>query len=290
MNRLAPDKRAAILGALVEGNSIRATCRITGAAKNTVKKLLVNAGKACAAYQDKALRDLPCKRIQVDEIWSFCYAKAANVPKEHRGEFGYGDIWTWVAIDADTKLAPCWAVGGAEAIWAKSLMADLKSRLRHRVQLTTDSHGPYMQAVDQTFWDDIDYAQLRKVFGTPRDKNKPWVKTGPSQLVASWPQPKTGNPDPKYIATSYIERQNLTMRMQMRRFTRLTNGFSKKLENLRHAVALHFMAYNFCRKHKSLKQTPAQAAGVTDKQWTMRDIVGLVGAREEKGRTFKVAG
>lgn len=276
MNRLSTEKRAQIIGCLVEGNSIRATCRITGAAKNTVTKLLVDLGAACAEYQDRVLRELPCKTLEVDEIWAFCWAKQRNVPQEHKGTFGYGDVWTWVAIDADTKLVPAWLVGERTIDDGWAFMKDLKSRLRNRVQLTTDGHKSYLTSVGLTFGRDIDYAQLIKVFRL--DPTLPEGERRYSPPICTEVKVKIlrGDPDPEKISTSYIERQNLTMRMGMRRFTRLTNAFSKKVENLAAAVSLHYMYYNFGRVHQTLKTTPAMAAGVTDHKWSLVEIAALL--------------
>ena len=273
MNRLSKERRAQILACLVEGNSIRSTVRITGAAKNTVSKLLKDVGWACAEFQDSALRNLPCKRLQVDEIWSFCYAKKKNVPPEHQGKLGYGDVWTWVALCAETKLAPCWLVGQRDAGWAREFLSDLSDRLTSRVQLTSDGHMAYLEAVDHAFGQEVDYAQLRKLYGPDPQAER---RYSPPVCVASRPRPRVGDPDPKHVSRSYVERQNLTMRMGMRRFTRLTNAFSKKIDNLRHAVSLHFMHYNFCRIHQTLRVTPAMAAGVSDHLWEIDDIVGLL--------------
>jgi IS1 family transposase len=278
MNRLSTEKRAQIIGSLVEGNSIRATVRMTGAAKNTITKLLADVGLACVAYQDRTLRDLPCTTIQCDEIWSFCYSKQKNVPKEHEGTFGYGDVWTWTAICADTKLVPAWLIGERTLPDAEAFMADLARRLSNRVQLTTDGHKPYMRAVDRAFGKSgIDHAILQKLYGSdPADERRysPPVCIGANTYV------RRGDPDPDKISTSYVERQNLTMRMGMRRFTRLTNAFSKKIENLAWAVSLHFMHYNFARPHTSLSMpyptTPAMAAGVADHAWTLEEIAGLL--------------
>lgn len=273
MNRLSTEKRAQIVGALVEGNSIRATVRMTGAAKNTVTKLLVDLGTACALYQQAELRDLPCRRIECDEIWAFCYAKQKNVPTEHKGTFGYGDVWTWTALCADTKLVPSWLVGERTIHDAVAFMDDLAGRLRHRVQMTTDGNHPYLTAVDGAFGQDIDYAMLHKLYGQdpqPEKRYSPAVCIGTDKRVI------TGAPDPAKISTSYVERQNLTMRMGMRRFTRLTNAFSKKIENLGAAVALHYMHYNFARVHQTLKTTPAMAAGVADHKWSNYEIAALL--------------
>lgn len=273
MNKLSVERRSQILRCLVEGNSIRATSRITEAAKNTVVKLLVDAGKACSEYQDKALRNLTCKRLQCDEIWSFCYAKKKNVPDRHKGEFGYGDVWTWTALDAKTKLVPSWLVGDRSGETACVFVKDLASRLKHRVQLTTDGHSAYLEAVEEAFGDEIDYAMLIKIYGSDPEGEK---RYSPAKIIETKSNVVTGNPDRKHISTSYVERQNLTMRMSMRRFTRLTNAFSKKVENLVHAVSLHFMYYNFVRIHKSLDVTPAMEAKVTDRLWDVEDIVELM--------------
>jgi IS1 family transposase len=276
MNLLTKEKRIRVLAVLVEGNSIRSTVRITGVAKNTIIKLLKDIGQACERYHSKAMVDLPCNRIQVDEIWSFCYAKQKNVPKHLQGFWGYGDVWTWVAMDADTKLVPAWLVGGRDAGWATAFMQDVAKRLRHRVQLTSDGHRAYLDAVDDAFAGDIDYATLTKLYGKVKEPDQ---RYSPSQITGCQLAVINGNPDPRYISTSYIERQNLTIRMQMRRFTRLTNGFSKKIDNLHYAVALHFMYYNFCRIHQTLRITPAMAAGISDHLWEIEDIVNLL----EKG-------
>jgi len=274
MNNLTMQQRAQVLRALVEGNSIRATVRMTGAAKNTVVKLLADVGSACLDYQDKALRNLPCKHIQCDEIWSFCYAKDKNVPKEKQGQFGYGDVWTWTALCADSKLVPCWLVGRRDAGTAKDFMRNLAARLSHRVQLTTDGHKPYLAAVRGAFGMDVDFATLIKLYGPEPEGLK---RYSPASFVAATGRHISGHPDKQHISTSFVERQNLTMRMSMRRFTRLTNAFSKKVENLQHAVSLHFMYYNFGRVHKSLdKQTPAMAAGIADHVWSLEEIAGLV--------------
>jgi len=274
MNRLSAERRAQIISALVEGNSIRATCRMTGAAKGTVLKLLEDIGIACAEYQHKAMRDLPCRRIQCDEIWSFCYAKEKNVPDEVRGMFGFGDVWTWTALCADTKLVPTWFIGKRDAGAARHFIGDLAARLKNRIQLTTDGHKAYINAVEDAFGDDVDYAMLVKLYGKPTTAEQ--RRYSPVPCTGTIAEIRRGNPVGKHISTSYVERQNLTMRMSMRRFTRLTNAFSKKIENLAHAVALHFMHYNFCRVHKTLGTTPAVAAGVTDHEWTIAEIVNLL--------------
>jgi IS1 family transposase len=272
MNRLSIEKRAEIISALVEGNSIRATCRMTGAAKWTVIRLLVEVGKACYMYQYKNLRNLTSRRIQCDEIWSFCYAKQDNLPEKKRGKLGYGDVWTYVAIDADTKLVPCWLVGLRTANHAYQFMNDLAKRLTNKVQLTTDGHRKYLDVVDDVFGNNIDYAMLVKLYGADPQGEK---RYSPAKCTGAEKQIIKGNPDKEHISTSFVERQNLTMRMSIRRFTRLTNGFSKKIDNLKHAVALHYMHYNFIRVHKTLCKTPAMAAGVTDHVWTFADIIAL---------------
>ena len=272
INKLSIQKRAQILGCLVEGNSIRATTQLTGASKNTVVKLLVDVGRACSEYQDKAMRNLSCQRIQCDEIWSFCYAKEKNVPEDKKGQFGYGDVWTWTAIDADTKLIPSFMVGTRDGGAAKDFIDDLKSRLAHRVQLTTDGLKVYLDAVEEAFGSDIDYALLVKLYGTEPEGEK---RYSPPKCLSAEKIAVMGNPNRKHISTSYVERQNLTMRMSMRRFTRLTNAFSKKVGNLAHAVALHFMYYNFGRIHSTLRVTPAMEAKVADHLWSLEEIVAL---------------
>lgn len=271
MNRLPIEKRAQILGMFSEGMSLRSTSRLADVSINTVSKLLVDVGAACMEYQDKTFRNLQCKRIQVDEIWSFCRAKAKNVPEEHRNEFGWGDVWTWTAIDADTKLVPSWLIGNRSAVCASEFIADLKSRLANRVQLTSDGHRPYLQAVEAAFGDDVDYAMLQKIYGPGQEQHR----YSPPQCVGIRRDMVRGNPDPDHVSTSYVERQNLTMRMSMRRYTRLTNAFSKKIENHMAATAIYFMHYNFSRIHKSLRVTPAMQAGVSDHVWSLEEICEL---------------
>lgn len=273
MNKLTTDQQAQIISSLVEGNSIRAIVRMTGVAKNTIVKLLVNIGRACSEYQDRALTNLSCRRIQCDEIWEFCYAKERNLPANKRGRFGYGDVWTWVAIDPDTKLIPSWRIGQRDAGTALEFMRDLASRLRNRIQLTTDGHRVYLNAVESAFGSEIDYAMLVKIYGEDVASD---TKYSPAECVDAKPIVITGRPNPKYISTSFVERQNLTMRMNIRRFTRLTNGFSKKVENHEHAVALHFMHYNFCRVHQTLRVTPAMEAGISNHVWTSKEVVALL--------------
>jgi IS1 family transposase len=267
------------VAALVEGNGIRATARMTGVSKPTILKLLLDLGAACAKYQDATIRDVRSRRIQVDEIWQFVYAKAKNVPKDKRGRFGYGDVWTWVALDADSKLILSWRVGPRDLGTAYDLMHDLADRLSNRVQLTTDGFKVYLEAVESAFNLDIDYAMLQKVYGADPLAEK---RYSPAKILSATTEVITGSPNPKHISTSYVERQNLTMRMSMRRFTRLTNGFSKKVENHAAAVALHYMHYNFARIHKTLRVTPAMEAGLTDHVWSLEEIVGLL----DRGETL----
>jgi IS1 family transposase len=274
MNRLTLEKRAQIINALVEGNSLRSAARLCDVAFNTVLKLLPEIGQACEDYQRRAMVNLPCKRVQCDEIWSFCYAKQKNVPEELRGKHGYGDVWTWVAIDADTKLVPCWRIGGRDPWNAQHFMHDLAKRLSNRVQLTTDGHRTYLLAVELAFGNDIDYAMLVKLYSS--DKREGEVRYSPADCIGTREIPIIGKPKRRDISTSYAERQNLTMRMKMRRFTRLTNAFSKKLDNHRWAVALYFMHYNFCRIHQTLRVTPAMEAGITDHVWTINEVVAMM--------------
>ncbi len=281
MNRLDPTRRAQVVAALVEGSSIRSVVRMTGVAKNTVAKLLVDLGAACAEYQDRAFRNLPCQKIQCDEIWSFCYAKDKNVPAAKQGHFGFGSVWTWTAIDADTKLVCSWMVGPRDAQAANEFMRDLSDRLANRVQLTTDGLNLYLAAVENAFGSDIDYGMLVKHYGADQSEEK---RYSPAECIGAKAETITGNPRHKDISTSYVERQNLTMRMHIRRFTRLTNGFSKKLENHIAAISLHFMYYNFVRIHKTLRTTPAMAAGVTDRLWEISDLIALLDRAEAADR------
>jgi len=274
MNRMPLADRAKILGFLVEGMSLRAASRLADCSINTVTKLLVDVGTACAEYQDSALRNLPCKRIQCDEIWSFVGAKQKNVPAEREGEFGVGDVWTWTAICADTKIIASWMVGDRGAAAANAFIADLAGRLSNRIQLTTDGHRVYVDAVERAFGSDIDYAMLVKVYG--EGPASPERKYSPSEHIGTKTVRIEGTPNPAHISTSYVERQNLTMRMSMRRFTRLSNAFSKKVDNHMHAVSLHFMHYNFGRIHKTLRVTPAMEAGVSDHVWSLEEIAALV--------------
>lgn len=273
MNQLSSEKRTQIVAALVEGCSIRSIVRMTGASKNTIAKLLVELGNACTEYLDKTLRNLPCKRIQCDELWSFVYAKQKQVTPEMAEKRIAGDVWTWVALDADTKLICSWLVGKRNAGFATDFIQDLANRLANRVQLTTDGHKVYLNAVMDAFADDIDYAMLIKIFGSDRPgaaRYSPAECTGCKQVSI------LGDPDPKHISTSYVERQNLTMRMSMRRFTRLTNAFSKKIENHIAMVALHVCFYNFVRIHQTLRVTPAMEAGISQRPWEVADLVALL--------------
>ncbi len=279
MNTLNQQRRTAVIAALVEGNSVRATSRMTGVAKGTILGLLADLGQACAEYQQRIFQNLPCKRVQCDEIWNFCYAKAKNVPVDKQGKRGFGDVWTWVAMCADTKLVPCWRIGARNAWHAQHFMYDLASRLANRIQLTTDGHRVYLQAVEGAFGNDVDYAMLVKLYSSDRAEGE--VRYSPAECIGCRSIAVVGEPKMKDISTSFVERQNLTMRMGMRRFTRLTNAFSKKIENLEHSVAIHFMHYNFCRVHQSLRVTPAMEAGVTDRVWTLGEVVALLDRREK---------
>lgn len=274
------DERAQIIHLLCEGQSIRAITRLTGASKNTVIKLLIDTGKACEAYHDANVRNVKAKRIQVDEIWSFTYAKQKNVSMAKAAPEGAGDTWTWTAIEADTKLIVSYFVGGRDGECAMWFMDDLRQRLSNRVQLTSDGHKAYLEAVEGAFGDDVDYAQLVKIYGASPESSK--GRYSPAECTGAKKERITGNPDRDHVSTSFVERNNLTMRMHMRRFTRLTNGFSKKVENHAYAVALHMMYYNFVRIHSKLRMTPAMAAGVSDRLWEIGDIVGLVEAEEAK--------
>jgi len=274
MNRLPLQDRAQILSLLVEGNSLRAIARITGKSINTVTKLLVDVGTACDLYQNEHLRNLKCKRVQVDEIWSFCGMKEKNVPPMRKGEFGKGDVWTWVAIDAETKLVPSWLIGTRGYRYARLFIDDLAGRMANRIQLTSDGHKAYLVAVEKTFGGDVDYAMLVKLYGNAEGNgNERRYSSG--ECCGAIKGAVCGDPDEKHISTSFVERQNLTMRMGMRRFTRLTNGFSKKVENHACAVGLHYMFYNFGRIHKTLRVTPAMEAGISDHVWSLEEIAEL---------------
>lgn len=273
MNKLSREARAQILGLMVEGMSMRAISRVTGASKNTIVKLLEDAGEAFSDYQDRTLRGLTCKRLQVDEIWAFVYSKAKNTPTAKAPPEGAGDCWTWMAIDADTKLIPSFYVGARDAYAAQAFIGDLASRLASRVQLTSDGHKPYLEAVEQSFGADIDYAMLIKHYGEPTGGIG---KYSPGECVGIDLRRVEGRPDEAHVSTSYAERANLTLRMGSRRFTRLTNAFSKKIENHAHSVAIHTMHYNFVRIHQTLRCTPAMAAGVTTQLWELTDMVKVL--------------
>src|SRR6266513_1015071 len=279
MNELSTEERTRVVAALVEGNSLRAVSRMTGVHRTTIMKLLCDLGRACSKYQDKVFRNLLCKRLQCDEIWSFVYAKEKNCPADQKAK-GAGDCWTWVALDPDSKLVPCWFIGRRHAGAAHHFIEDLRARLASRVQLTTDGHRPYLEAVQDNFGQEIDFAMLQKIYGKseegPETRYSPAVCMGARKAIIS------GSPDYSHISTSHIERQNLTMRMSMRRFTRLTNAFSKKIENHSAAVALYMMYYNFGRKHLTLGTTPAVKAGLTDHVWSVEEIIGLLEATEPK--------
>lgn len=282
MNKLDSAKRTQVLTLLVEGMSLRATARASDVSYNTVCKLFADAGRVCFEYQDKTLRNLACKRLQLDEIWTFVYAKQRNVATAKAAPAGSGDCWTWVALDADTKLVLTWLVGERTNEAAEFFVTDLAQRLSSgRVQITSDGLHAYNHAVGVAFLErgEVDFAQLVKKYGAAPDRG-PERKYSPAIILSAEKHPRRGNPDMAHISTSYVERQNLTMRMSIRRFTRLTNAFSKKVENLDLAIALHYMNYNFCRIHKTLRVTPAMAAGVTDRVWEMSDVAALIAAQE----------
>lgn len=278
MNRLGTDARCQVIAALVEGNSIRATVRMAGVAKNTIQKLLLEVGEKAIDFHDRSMRNLSCKRIQVDECWAFCYAKAKNVTPEIREKNPFaGDVWTWAAIDADTKLIPSWTIGPRDGVTARIFVNDLANRLADRVQLTSAALVVYLQAVERAFRGHVDYAMLQKIYNNSAEGEK---RYSPAECIGCERKIIDGNPDPAHISTSYIERANLTMRMGMRRFTRLSNAFSKKIENHTAAIALHFLHYNFVRIHQTLRTTPAMAAGVVDRLWEISDIVALLDQRD----------
>lgn len=285
MNKLPVATRVQILSMLVEGSSLRSISRVAGVSINTVTKLLVDAGQVCATFHDEKVRDVKAKRIQCDEIWSFCYSKQKNVATAKRKDVAYGDVWTWTGLDADSKLIVSWMVGGRDGAYAMGLMDDLRNRLANRVQLTTDGHRAYLEAVEGAFGGDIDYGMLVKLYGAASESAK--GRYSPADCIGARKERIEGNPDPKHISTSYTERHNLTMRMQMRRFTRLTNAFSKKIENHCHSLALYFVWYNWVRIHKAHKLSPAMAAGLTDKLMEMKDIVALIDDAEMKATIQK---
>lgn len=282
MNKLSIEKRAAVLSCLVDGASLRATSRITGVAKGTITRLLESAGTVCAEYQDAILRNLPCRRIQADEIWSFIYGKDRNISAEVRDRSAslVGSCWTWTALCTETKLMVSWYVGSRDDFSAGEFVRDLAARLPRRIQLTTDGLRLYINAVGEAFGGEIDYAMLTKLYGPSGNDRSAETRYSPGRIKGVEEAIISGDPDMRHISTSYVERANLTHRMGMRRFTRLTNGFSKKFENHCHAVSLHMMHYNFIRVHQTTRTTPAVAAGVTDRVWSMRDVVELIEARE----------
>lgn len=283
MNKLPLEKRAQIIGMMVEGMAIRAISRLTGASKNTIVKLLRDVGSACAEYQDKALRNLTCQRLQLDEIWSFVYAKAANVPDNRWGEAG--DVWTWTAIDADTKLIASWSVGDRTAGTGRAFVKDLASRLANRVQITTDGLRTYLTAIERAFGGDVDYAMLDKIYAAPIGVQG---RYSPPECVGAKKRHVVGNPDPDHVSTSYAERMNLNFRMGLRRFTRLTNAFSKKIENHYFALSIYFMHYNFVRIHQTLRVSPAMAAGVSNKLWNAVDIIRMADALAATSATLRL--
>ena len=273
MNKLPSAKRIQVIGMMVEGMSIRSVVRLTGVSKTTILKLLEDCGEAFSDYQDQAFRNLSCKRLQVDEIWAFNHCKQRNVKTAKAAPEMAGDLWTWVAIDADTKLIPSWLVSSRDGGAAHAFIDDLAGRLANRVQLTSDGHKAYLNAVEDAFGAGIDYAQLVKIYG---EAPHPPGRYSPAECIGAEKHPITGRPDPRHISTSYAERANLSIRMHDRRFTRLTNAFSKKAENHAHSVALNFMYYNFVRIHTTLRCTPAMAAGVTTKLWEITDMVAVL--------------
>lgn len=274
MNRLSREKRAQILGMMVEGVSIRAISRMTGASKNTIVKLLADAGERFSDYQHENLRNLSSSRLQLDEVWSFVYAKAKNVPCAKTAPEIAGDVWTWTALDADSKLIVSWLVGDRSGETACRFVSDVADRLKHRVQVTTDGHRAYLQAIEEAFGGDVDYAMLEKIYTSPPQEGS--TRYSPGECCGTRTHRITGNPDAEHISTSYAERQNLSMRMSIRRFTRLTNAFSKKIENHVYAIAIYFMHYNFCRVHQTLRVTPAMQAGVSDHVWSLDELAGLL--------------
>lgn len=273
MNQLPLEKRVQIINMLVEGSSLRSTSRVCDVSINTVTKLLVDVGRACERFHDETVRNVETKRMQCDEIWSFVYSKQKNVPEGMEG--AAGDVWTWTALDSDSKLMVSWFIGGRDAHAAYEFLTDVRSRVVTRMQMTSDGHGAYVPAVDAVFSQHIDYAQLVKIYGAPVGQGHE-RKYSPAECTGTRTNVVTGRPDHEHVSTSHVERQNLTIRMACRRFTRLTNAFSKKVENHCLALALHFVHYNFCRIHKTLRVTPAMEAGLTQDIMSIADVVGLV--------------
>lgn len=274
MNKLSTQKRAQVIAALVEGSGINSVCRMTGIGKPTILRLLNSLGTVCMEYQDRTLRNLTCKRIQVDEVWSFCFAKDKNLPDELKDKFGFGSVWTWMAIDADTKLIPSWLVGKRDATYADKFMSDLASRLATRVQLTSDGHRPYLEAIEGAFGSEIDYSMLIKLYNNPPTRDQ--ARYSPGVCCGIKKSRIVGNPDKQHASTSFAERHNLQMRMSLRRFTRLTNAHSKKVQNHIHSIAMYTMYYNFVRVHQTLRVTPAMAAGISDHVWSLEEMINLV--------------
>src|ERR1700731_988680 len=279
MNKLPNEKRARVLQMMAEGLALRAITRLTGISRTTLQKLLEDAGQAFSEYQDRVLMNLPCRHVQVDEAWAFCYAKQKNVPTAKKAPEGAGDIWTWVGLDADTKLAASFYVGGRDSEAAEIFINDLAKRLANRVQLTSDGHRPYLEAIEDAFGAAIDYATLVKVYGEAPEGQR---RYSPAVCTCAHKHRVEGNPDPKHVSTSFVERSNLSIRMGNRRMTRLTNAFSKKAENHAYMMAIYFMHYNFVRIHQTLKITPAMAAGVTKRLWEIADIIKVLEAWEDK--------
>jgi IS1 family transposase len=273
MNKLDTKTRALITKALIDGVGVNATCRLTGAAKHTVLKLLAELGEACARYHDGHVRKVKANRVQCDEIWSFCYAKQKNVPDAMKGVFGFGDCWTWTAIDSESKLIISYMLGLRDGSYATEFMKDVAARLATKVQLTTDGHKAYLDAVDTAFGGEVHYAQLVKIYGADRAGE---ARYSPPVCIGAHKEEVCGTPDPRQISTSHVERQNLSMRMGLRRFTRLTNAHSKKIENHAHAIALYFMHYNYCKIHQTLRVTPAMESGLTDHVWEIEELLGLI--------------